>query len=144
MTLQDYLNETEFDKGDRIGLRDHAGNILVNSSTKSRIPKKYLNLIVRKSFIHETYWEGKKCPSLHELWLETIDHELIEHREELANAFAKFLHSFECVDPEQVAILCKVLLTESSQGFEDNYMIGDHLGLCRQLPDFAPDEKLVR
>lgn len=143
MTLKEYLTKTEFGKCDKIGIRDHAGNILVDITTQSKIPKKYYRLNIKKGFVHETMWCGARCPSVHELWLETIDHDLIEEREKVAKAFYTFIHSFPDYEAEQVAILCRELLKENSEGTATCKIIGVPMGLRYLLPEVMPDKKLV-
>lgn len=135
MTLKEYLDTTNFGKKDKIGLRDHAGNILVDVTTRSKLPKKYYKMTIRKGFLHEDYWGGEPLPKLHELWLETIDHEMIEHRERVANAFCNFLYSFgEDYKPEDVAIICRRLLEERTDGFDGNSVVYSSLCFRYSLP----------
>ena len=135
MTLKEYLDTTNFGKKDKIGLRDHAGNILVDVTTRSKLPKKYHKMTVRKGFLHEDYWEGEPLPKIHELWLETIDHELIEHRERIANAFTNFIYSFkEDYEPEQVAILCREILEEHTKGYNGKNIVFSSSFLRYPLP----------
>ena len=136
MTLKEYLDTTKFGKKDKIGLRDHAGNVLVDITVRSKLPKKYYKLTIRKGFLHEDYWEGKPLPKIHELWLETIDHETIEHLEKITDAFRKFIYSLgEDYEPEEVALICREVLEEHSKGYSGKNIVFTSLWFRYPLPE---------
>jgi hypothetical protein len=120
---------TEVNKESVVCIRDYASNIIVKEAKFKDIPKDYLDIPVLECFEYGTSICGKTVYKSYEVYLSTINSEIIDEIKLISKKFNEFIRSFDNYRPVDVAITCRTLLEEQTEEFEGIRLIGRPLCL---------------
>lgn len=134
MTLRELTKTAK--NNDILCIKDYAGNIVVEDTKFDTIPSEYLDVPIIKYHEYGTRFCGKELPKGYEVFISTIDMKTVKAIKDISDGFATFLNSFENYSPEDVAIICRTLLEEKTEGFEGNHLVERcFLGFTCNLPE---------
>lgn len=134
MTLRELAKTVKND--DTLCIKDYASNIIIEDTKFDFIPPEYLDMPIIKYNEYGTGFCGKELPKGYEVFISTINMKTVEAIKDISDGFATFLNSFENYSPEDVAIICRTLLEEKTEGFEGNHLVEpSFLGFTCNLPE---------
>lgn len=134
MTLRELTKTVK--NNDTLCIKDYAGNIVVEDTKFDTVPSEYLDVPIIKYNEYGTRFCGKELPKGYEVFISTIDMKTVKAIKDISDGFATFLNSFENYSPEDVAIICRTLLEEKTEGFEGNHLVERcFLGFTCNLPE---------
>lgn len=134
MTLRELTKTVKSD--DTLCIKDYAGNIIIEDTKFDIIPSEYLDMPIIKYHEYGTRFCGKELPKGYEVFISTIDMKTVKAIKDISDSFVTFLNSFENYRPEDVAIICRMILEEQTYGFKGKHLVEPcFLGFICDLPE---------